>query len=132
MSFFARITTTLLAAILASCASAPRRPAVVEMPPDPRVMVAVDQTPAEQVVVVITNTGGWDVSLDSVFSPEENHPAHEAFVTARRPAPGMIVTQALVERRLKTGVPPREPLRVLLRLAPSTGPDPDQPYAPVR
>lgn len=118
----------LLAAFLASCASPARRPPVADRRPDPRVAVDVTQSASEQVVVVTTNTGGWSVALDRVYEPDEAHDAHAAFITARRPDPGSIVTQALVEHRLPTGVRPGEPLEVFLRVAGSDGPDPDQTY----
>lgn len=97
---------------LIGCASSAPAPVVsgdrFDFPP-----VRIESVGRHHVVVVESPTPGWEVTLTRVL-PGPGHRA--AYVTLRRPFPGVIYPQVIVTQRLSTGVPVKEPVRVFARI----------------
>ena len=102
------------AALLAQigCSSRPSLPEVSSEPYQGPAL-ALDSSQPEYAVVIQAPTPGWVVSLDRVA---EQYRHHAVFVSLRRPNPGFLYPQAIVEQRVATPVPVRGAVRVYARI----------------
>jgi len=89
--------------------------------------VTVQSVVGAHVVTVQSPTPGWNVMMDRVV---EAHGRREVFVSLRRPNPGLVYAQVVVEQNLATFVPDSEAVRVFARLLPHDVPaDSGEPYS---
>lgn len=74
--------------------------------------------------VLTAPTGGWGVTLDTV---RDAFNTRRVFVTAIRPGDGDLVSQAMVEHAIDTGVPLAQNVEIYVRVL-NRGADIDGPY----
>jgi hypothetical protein len=74
--------------------------------------LALDTSQAEYTVVVQAPSPGWQVSLDRVA---EQYRHHAVFVSLRRPNPGYLYPQVIVDQRIATNVATTGPVKVYAR-----------------
>ncbi|CAG0994682.1 hypothetical protein PHYC_02490 [Phycisphaerales bacterium] len=75
--------------------------------------VSIDSGGRNHVAVVQAPTPGWEVTLTRVL-PGFRHRA--AFLTLRKPFPGVLYAQVLVTQRVATDIPSTEPIRIFARV----------------
>lgn len=75
--------------------------------------IAIDASGAQYQVVLTAPTGGWEFRRDRI---RDSLDGREIFVTAIRPNPAYMHTQALTEHRLGTSAPTTAPVRLFARL----------------
>jgi len=121
ISVFAMMTV-LLAQI--GCAGHPALPDVTSGPYTGPGM-ALDSSAAEYAVVVQAPTPGWVVGLDRVA---EQYRHHAVFITLRRPNPGYLYPQVIVEQRIATTVPTTGAVKVYARILDPDTRDSKAPY----
>lgn len=101
-----------LLACVAACSSTQRGPVVENSayigPP-----VIIDSSQSEHIAVFSIPSGGWRLTLDQV---REAFKTQRAFVTLRRPNPGLYNTQAVVEQRVGTSVDRIQNVQVYTRI----------------
>jgi hypothetical protein len=101
-----------LSFLLIGCAATPPVPTPVDGPyQGPPITVASDGR--KHVAVVEAPTPGWEVTL-SLIEPAYHHQA--AFLTLRKPHPGVIYPQVVVRQKVATGVPVDTPIRIYARV----------------
>ncbi|MEX2219558.1 MAG: hypothetical protein WD749_12465 [Phycisphaerales bacterium] len=76
--------------------------------------VAVDSSGPQHILIFTAPTGGWAVQLDQTVRDLDRT---RVYVTTRRPNPAFQQTQALVDHRIATTVPPETPIEVYIRSA---------------
>jgi hypothetical protein len=87
--------------------------------------VIIDSWGTHHRVTLTAPTGGWSVGLDQT---QEAGEVRQVFLTAIRPDPDMMVTQALQPHEIPTPVDSRAPIEAYIRVV-EAGSDPaDFPY----
>jgi hypothetical protein len=116
------LTTVLLGEI--GCTS---RPALPETSSDRYLgpPMALDTSAAQHMVVLQAPTPGWVATLDRVA---EQYRHQAVFVTLRRPNPGFLYPQVIVEQRVATTVPSASPVKVYARVLAPEKKDSSAPY----
>jgi hypothetical protein len=87
--------------------------------------IAADGWGTEHRIVLIAPTGGWSLALDHAREVDGHV---QVFVSAVRPDPGLMVTQALERHEIKTDIDSRRPIEVFARIVEPTGDPADFPY----
>ncbi len=109
---FLRPMLPALALGLASCSSPARGP-IIEPGAYLGPEVTIDSTTREHIAVVNSPSGGWRCTLDQV---REAYQTQRAYITLRKPNPGLYNTQAIVEQRIGTEIPRNQNVEVYARL----------------
>lgn len=102
----------VLPASMIGCASFAPPPSVTSAaydgPP-----VSVGASGANHIAVVEAPTPGWTITLDRVLTGPGRD---EAYITMRRPFPGVIYAPVVVTQRVATAVPVSRPIHIYARL----------------
>jgi hypothetical protein len=113
----AALTGAMLAGALTACNSAPRLPwrdrEMITDPSPDMPPIKLETTNGKHLIVMRVPTGGWNLTLDKT---EVTPDGRRAFVTARRPDPAFMHTQAFVNLRVLTDVPADTPVEVVARV----------------
>jgi hypothetical protein len=75
--------------------------------------LALDTSQAEYTVVIQAPTPGWAVTLDRIA---EQYRHQAVFVSLRRPNPGYLYPQVVVDQRIATNVATTGPVKVYARI----------------
>lgn len=75
--------------------------------------VSLDSSGRHHVAVIQAPSPGWEATLTRVM-PGPKHRA--AFITLRKPFPGVLYAQVIVTQRVSTDIPSTEPIRVYARV----------------
>lgn len=111
------LTLALGLCVLGGCKSTPRMPwksrqAIVDSMPGLPPM-RLDAMDGKHLVVMRAPTGGWTLKIDrSEITPD----GKRVFLTARRPDPAFMHTQALVDLRVLTEVPQDAHIELVARV----------------
>lgn len=110
----ATLGTLLLALGLPACNMLPWQNQEMITDPNPAVPpIRLAQTSGRHLVVMQVPTGGWTLSIDNTDVTPDGRRVH---LTARRPDPAFMHTQALVELRVLTEVPQDTPIELVARV----------------
>lgn len=113
--------TAVVAALIAgpalalpACSILPWGNRTVVTDTDPSIpSIRLDRASGRHLVVMHVPTGGWTFTVDKAEVMPEGR---RVFVTARRPDPAFMHTQAFVELRALTDVPVDTPIEVVARV----------------
>jgi hypothetical protein len=75
--------------------------------------IRVDSAGPQHIVIVSTPSGGWAVQLDQTRQEFERT---DVFITARRPNPALLQTQAALDHFVATTVPSQRAASIYLRV----------------
>jgi hypothetical protein len=117
-----------IAALLLALIGCQSRPSLPETTSDPYrgPTLTLDASKPEYDVVVQAPTPGWVVSLDRVA---EQYRHHAVFISLRRPNPGFLYPQVVVEQRVATTVPTTGAIRVYARILDPDDRSSSRPYS---
>ena len=87
--------------------------------------MALDASGPQHVVVIEAPTPGWVATLDRVA---EQFRHNAVFLTLRRPNPGFLYPQVIVEQRVATTAPSGAPVKVYARVLAPEKKDSSAPY----
>ncbi len=96
---------------LIGCASSAPAP-VANDAPFSGPAITIDASGAEYIAVVQAPTPGWEITLTQAV-PGYHYRA--SFITLRRPYPGAMYSQMIVEQHVSLGVPTRDTIRLYAR-----------------
>jgi hypothetical protein len=118
-----------LAAILLVQIGCQSRPSLPDTTSDPYrgPGLTLDTSKPEYDIVVQAPTPGWVISLDRVA---EQYRHHAVFVSLRRPNPGFLYPQVIVEQRVATTVPTSRTIKVYARILDPDDTRSSRPYSP--
>lgn len=119
----------ILAALLLALIGCQSRPSLPDTTVDPYrgPGLTLDSQKPEYDVVVQAPTPGWVISLDRVA---EQYRHHAVFISLRRPNPGFLYPQVIVEQRVATTVPSTTPIKVYARTLDPDDTRSSRPYSP--